>query len=418
MPCLPILFSARRSWLAVVAASAASFLAAADLETALDAVSEAQEGSSEGISQTLQIRDLLEDGPFASSSALRQWREWREESMDWLGLDALFSYDALAMGALAGGETSGGLAGDASFGLRWQLRDDDGRFPLALSARLRHRHGPDGSTPADLRADTGAIWGYVDGFNNAGFEVPELYLEQKFLRNRLLVRLGQMAIDDLLDDHRMRSAKRSFLNQAFSSSPAVGFPGSGLGLVARWKGDHGWDATFAASNIQSSNLNDEVDWSFSSALFEALQVGWRFNGIGGLPARVQVVGWNADALEDFAIPSGRGLSLTLEQQWPERLRSYLRIAWADGEASPADQLIALGLSRAMGAEGIHRLGIAAAAGRSSTDSSRWQGVLELFYRHHWGPFHLTPDIQFSVGDGIGGGRDWIALCGLRIGATF
>lgn len=336
------------------------------------------------------------------------------------GIEAVLTYDALAMGALNDGDDWGAASGDLGLSLRWHIRDEDSRWPLLLAARLRDRHTLGGGlAPSELRGETGALWGYVDGFNDAGLEMPELYLQRRFLEKRLLLRVGQMAIDDLLDDHRMRSAKRSFLNQAFSSSPAVGLPGTGLGLVSRWTSPRGWDVTLAFSNIESTNLNDEADWSFDAdALFQALQLGREFKGIGGLPARLQVLGWNADALPEYDLASGRGASLTVEQKWSQGWSSVLRYAWSDGEAAPVSQLAAFGISKRTGADEMDRLGFAVALGESSEAARRRQTSLEVFYRHQLHRIHITPDVQLTFGDGIGGGRDWLLLAGLRVGMTF
>lgn len=391
-------------------------------EAALEDAADAHRlGSDDGIAGVIRGRDLIFRNPATRKllprEALETMEHWRQAAFHRLGLDVTLAYDSLAMGAINDAADWGAMSGDASLALRWQINSDDGPRPLAIAARIRHRHAFTDLAPSELRAATGAIWGFVDGFTDAELEVPELYVEQQFFERRLLVRYGQMAIDDLLDDHRMRNPKRSFLNQAFSSSPAVGFPGAGLGLVVRWKSPRGWDATVAASNIESINLNDEAEWSFDAdALFGAAQLGYGFEGLHGLPARIQLMAWRADALPDFSLSSGRGASLTVEQQWPGRLRSYIRYAWSDGEAAAAGQLVAAGFSRAVG--GLHRIGAALGAGNASSDRHRWQGVLELFYRHQLGPIHISPDLQFTVGDGIGGDGDWLLIGGLRIGVVF
>ena len=376
----------------------------------------AQTTSADGIDGTLWHRHSLFVSRARERDGLAEWLKPMEER----GIHAVLTYDALAMGAIHDGEGRGAASGDLGLSVRWHINDEDSKRPLVLAARLRKRHRIGGGlTPSELRGETGALWGYVDGFNDAGTEVPELYLQQRFLGERLLVRYGQMAIDDLLDDHRMRSPKRSFLNQAFSSSPAVGLPGTSLGLTSRWESPRGWDVTLAFSNIESTNLNDEANWSFDTeALFQALQFGRNFKGLCDLPARLQVLGWNADALPDQDLASGRGLSLTVEQKWAGGWGSFLRYAWSDGEAAPVSQLAALGISRLTGEDALNRLGLAVAIGESSDDRHRSQTSLEFFYRHQLHRIHITPDVQVSFGDDIGGGRDWLVLAGIRVGMTF
>lgn len=374
-------------------------------------------GSDDGIAETIQARDfsLKQHGKVG---LIEQWSARDKQVMEAIGLDMVFTYDSLAMGALGSDASWGSSAGDATLNVRWQITPDSSASPFSLNVRARYREAYSDLAPSELRRETGALWGYVDGFTDAGFEVPELYFEDKFFDKALTVRYGQMAIDDLLDNHRLRSAKRSFLNQAFSSSPAVGFPGSGLGLVTRWEGSGGWDVTLAMSNLESSNRDDASKWRLKSdAFFEALQVGWNFSGLADKPARVQLLLWNADELPEAGLSSGHGASLTLEQKWGGRGRSFLRYAWSDGEAATASHFAMAGAALDM--RKADRLGISAGGGSSSSHHEAWQGVVELFYRRQVGTnMQITPDLQFAFGDHLDGESDWIAIAGVRVGFTF
>lgn len=374
-------------------------------------------GSDDGIAETIRTRDTLltENGRI---SLVEQWSARSKQVMDAIGLDMVFAYDSLAMGALSNDASWGSSAGDATLSVRWQINSDASKSPFSLNMRVRYREAFSDLAPSELRQKTGALWGYVDGFTDAGFEVPEIYFEEKFFDQRLTMRYGQMAIDDLLDSHRLRSAKRSFLNQAFSSSPAVGFPGSGLGFVTQWESRSGWDLTLGISNLESSNANDSSKWRLKSdALFEAMQFGYRFNGLAGKPARVQLLLWNADELPEVGLSSGHGASLTLEQKWGERGRSFLRYAWSDGEAAATSDFVTAGIALDM--RKTDRLGLSFAHGASTNNAGASEGVIELFYRCRAGPtLHITPDLQFVFGDGIGGNADWLMIAGLRVGFAF
>lgn len=374
-------------------------------------------GSDDGISETIRTRGSQLPGQVNTGSR-EQRKTRRTEWMHELGLDVAFTYDALALGAPGVNDGWGSSAGDATLNVRWQINADTSEAPFSLNMRARHRHAYSDLAPSELRRETGALWGYVDGFTDAGFEVPEIYVEDRLFDKRLTLRLGQMAIDDLLDSHRLRSAKRSFLNQAFSSSPGVGFPGAGMGLVARWECRSGWDVTLAASNLESSNLDETAKWRLKSdSLFQALQLGCKFEGLAGKPARAQLMAWNAEALPEAGLASGRGASLTLEQKWGARGRSFLRYAWSDGEAAATAHFAALGA--ALDFREADRLGVSVAGGRSSDAEGNREGVVEVFYRRQIGSsLFVTPDVQFVFGDGIGGGADWLVIGGVRVGFIF
>lgn len=366
----------------------------------------------DGIAASIAIRDR----DWSHSREHRQQR--RTAWMEALRLDIALSYDSLAMGALGRDDGWGASSGDGTLNLRWQINADTSKAPLSLNLRMRHRHAYSDLAPSQLRKETGALWGHVDGFTNAGFQVPEIFLEDQFFDQRLTLRYGQMTIDDLLDGHQLRSAKRSFMNQAFSSSPAVGFPGSDLGLVVRWESKAGWDLTLGASHLDSTNLSESAEWNFrGGALFTAAQLGYNFKGWDDKPARVQLLGWDSDAMPEFDIQSGRGTSLTFEQQLAGRAHTFFRYAWADGEAAVTDHFAAVGV--AFDLRQSDRLGVAIAAGSSSTNSSKREGVIECFYRRQIGKsLFITPDVQFVAGDGIGGHADWIVIGGVRVGFTF
>ncbi|WP_294228718.1 carbohydrate porin [Prosthecobacter sp.] len=389
-----------------------AFACLASPAPAEQAVSGGVKRNEDGIAATIAIRD------HDWSHSREQWQQRRTAWMEALRLDIALSYDSLAIGAVGRNDGWGASSGDGTLNLRWQINPDASKAPLSLNLRVRHRHAYSDLAPSQLRKETGALWGHVDGFTNAGFQVPEIFLEDKFFDQRLTLRYGQMTIDDLLDGHQMRSAKRSFMNQAFSSSPAVGFPGSDLGAVVRWESRAGWDVTLAASHLDSTNLSESAEWKFrGGALFTAAQLGYNFKGWECRPARVQLLAWNSDAMPEFNLQPGRGVSLTLEQQLAGRTHSFFRYAWADGEAAVTDHFAVAGV--AFDLRKSDRLGLSIAAGSSSADSNGWESVVEVFYRRQISKtLHITPDVQFVAGDGVGGHADWIIIGGVRASFAF
>lgn len=346
--------------------------------------------------------------------AREQRHDWITKKLDSVGLGLALTYDSLAMGALGDSESHSGASGDATLNLRWQITGDDSRSPLSLNARVRHRHAFTENPPSEMKSATGALWGYVDGFTDAGFQVPEFFFEDRLFDRRLTLRYGQMSIDDLLDGHELRSAKRSFMNQAFSSSPAVGFPGSDLGFVGRWQSHEGWDVTLAISNVAGSNLRETTDWKLDGgALFQALQFGRDFSS----SSRLQMLIWRSDELSEADIAAGRGISLTYEQALSDKLRFFLKYAWSDGEASTTQHFATAGLAQDFSR--MDRAGVAIASGQASGTAGGWQGVVEIFYRRQVGKSWLiTPDLQFAMHDHDVRRNDWFIIGGVRVGLTF
>lgn len=379
-------------------------------------------GAVDGIGATITSRDFLIDHPLLDKMLPDELMKGLTDGLaplaEKLRFQAALSYDALAMGALNDAEDWGAASGDAALSLRWRIIERGQRSPLIVAARIRNRSAFGDLSPTDLRQRTGALWGYADGFTGAGLEVPELYFEHSFFRERLLLRYGQMSPDDLLDDHRQRSGKRSFLNQAFASSPAVGFPGAGLGLAMRWTSPLGWDLTGTFSNLESSNVDERADWSLNTdALFAGLQLGTDFKGMAGAPARLQVLGWHGDGLVDENLSASRGVSVTLEQEIGNHTRSLWRYAWTEGDLAPVAHLLVVGLTWEIA--DLHRLGLGFATGEPSRVGQQRQSSVEFFYRHQINAnIVITPDLQLTFGREIMGDDGWLALLGLRVGITF
>lgn len=374
------------------------------------------------VAPTLELRDKLDES-LGDRSLFPSLREFRSASLSWLdeeaGLKVTANYDLLGQATLGLGGDLGASAGDLSVSGLWRLPLDSRDEPLQLSFRFRHRHALSSLPPSDLRERSGLLWGTTDGFTDAGFQVPDFFLTETFLDRKLGIRFGQMTIDSLLDDHRLRSAKRLFLNQAFSANPAVAFPSFGAGATVWWRSPSGWDVTVAASNVQGTRQTDQVDWNLSSsALFEAAQVGWTFDGLNDERARIQLLGWHSDAIPEEDLPEGEGVSLTVEQDGlPERSRLFVRAAWSSGEATRASRFGAVGWGREM--RKFDFLGFGVGAGQASQGGG-WQGSVEGFYRWQASPeLTVTPDLQVVFGESLRGDSDLpILVFGLRGGWSY
>jgi porin len=290
--------------------------------------------------------------------------------------------------------------------------------PFYLSFRMRERHGYSEYTPSNIKSETDLLWGTTDGFNDAGFQIPDLFFDQKLFDGRLDLNYGQFSIDKFVDKHALRSAKRFFLNQAFSDNPTVGFPSFGAGFAAKWKPNESWEFGGGGSNIQGVEGDSKVDFKLdSSALFGTVQIAYNFTGIGSRSGRLQAMGWGIDGNDEENYTSGNGLSFTLEHSGKIKGESFvLRYAQSDGEATSTDLLWFLGYGREI--RGFDNLGAGVGAGRSSA-TTKWQAVFELYYR--WQvtkELLLTPDVQFIFGDDLDGDRKTRIVAGLRAGLVF
>lgn len=381
-----------------------------------------QKEAADSIDSTLERRNALDYDPSRPSLIppfFDKFRARREEIKKKIRLETVYSYDALGQGYANSNGTLGASSGEVSFSARWLLFGQKYNRPFYLSFRLRDRHAYSDHAPSEISSTAGLLWKTVDGFSDAGFQVPNFYFSQELADARLTLRYGQYSIDYFFDKHDLRSAKRYFLNYAFSNNPAVAFPGFGAGIIAQWKDEGNWDIAIGASNIQGTDPTKKVNLSLdSSALFYSVQGGYGFKGIANQNARVQLMGWETRSNGEERLSEGRGVSLVLEQKGvSERDHFVARYAFSDGDATDVDQLFMLGWGREI--KKYDHLGIGLGLGRSALDSSAWQGVGEIYYR--WQAtkeLMITPDLQIILGEGLGDGSSFQVVAGVRAGITF
>ncbi len=376
----------------------------------------------DSIESTIERRDALDYDPTRHSlfpDFYNRFRSWREEMNKKIRLQTVFSYDMLAQGYVDRDWSVGASSGDATVGGRWLMFGHKYNLPVYLSFRMRHRHSYGDIAPSELSSHADLLWKTVDGFTDAGFQIPELFISQELADGRLTLRYGQFSIDSVFDNHKLRSAKRYFLNQVFSADPSVAFPSYGTGFTVQWQDTGNWDITAGGSNIQGTDQSEKINLSLSSsALFYAAQGGYNFKGFGERGARVQLTGWQSKSEKEDELSDGTGVSLTLEQEGVSSGERYVaRYAFSDGDATRVDQLFMLGWGREI--RKYDHFGLGFGMGRSVQDSSIWQGVAEIYYR--WQvtkEFMVTPDLQIILGEGLEGGEAFQIVAGLRGGITF
>ncbi|MEN8213945.1 MAG: carbohydrate porin [Pseudomonadota bacterium] len=374
----------------------------------------------ESIDSTLEQRDRLVDDPARPSvfpGFYNTFRSWREETKKKFRLESVFSYDMLGQAAVDKQGILGASSGDATLSLRWLMFGQRHHRPVYLSMSVRDRHAYSDIAPSQISAEAGLLWKTVNGFSDAGFQVPDFYVSHESMDQRLTLRFGQFSIDSFYDNHSLRSAKRFFLNQAFSSNPAVGFPGFGAGLALQWKNDGRWDLSIGASNMQGPDQSERVDLKLdSSALFFALQYGYNFPGFKSRSARVQLMAWGTENNSEEQLPDGSGLSLTLEQQGASSNEHFVaRYAYSHGDAAQVDQLLMIGWGKDI--HTFDHFGIGIGVARPAAFNDTWQGVGEIYYRWQVAKeLRITPDVQIIAGDALHGSMQVVA--GLRLGITF
>ena len=333
---------------------------------------------------------------------LESARKARDGLLETLHLQIGASYYAAGLAAYGGLEDVSGFSGDLTVEGTWNLFGRRINRPFDLQFRIRDRRKIGARAANEVAGDSGGLlWNLTSGFSDAGFEIPDFRFVQHFPSHDLKVTFGQMTFDEMFDRHGLRSAKRAFLNRAFSKNPGVAFPRFGIGSALIWNPkEDGFDFSIGACSVQGTQNGDSIDFDFGSDdLFKAVQLGWDFDWNGN-PARIQAMAWHTDPVEHAGVPEGDGLSLTFEH-WPASTsnRIFARLVIAEGAASEADRLVAAGFAKEY--RDYDLFGLAVGAGRDSSGSGDWQYVVESFYRWQIGPhFSLTPSVQLVFGEGL------------------
>ena len=383
-----------------------------------------QQESQDSVETTIERRDALDYDPTRRSlfpDFYYKMRDWREKMFSRIRLKSSFSYDTLGQAVVDRDSSDSAAAGDLTFSANWLIAGEKYNKPIYLSFRVRHRHAYGTRSPMELGPVNGLLWKTVDGFNDTGFQVPDLYFSQELYDGRMTLRYGQYGIDTFFDNHSLRSGKRFFLNRIFSKNPSAGFPSYGTGFALQWNDTRNWDFSFGGSNIQSTDAlgREEINLSLgSSALFYAVQGGYNFEGISKRNARIQCMIWDTEENSEENLPSGRGVSLTFEHSGNLETERYVaRVAVSEGSAALVDRLFMVAYGREI--RKYDHIGVGFGTGRSSINTNRWQALAEVYYR--WQvtkELIITPDLQVIVGQGLDHGESMHIVAGIRAGLTF
>ena len=132
--------------------------------------------------------------------------------------------------------------------------------------------------------------------------------------------------------------------------------------------------------------------------------------------------WHSDTREVADTPSGRGIALTLQQEFgPDgKIVPFFRYSYGDGGATPVRQAIAtgLGFEEPFG-QNNDLIGLGFSWGQPADTLLRDQYVLEAFYRFQVTPHtNLTPDLQVIFDPSENPAEETIVVGGMRLRTLF
>ena len=348
------------------------------------------------------------------------WNDFWEMVDERTGLNMTFAYTALYQ-AVTNGNLRGpavGAAGDFDIVGRWLLLQpgsttgsiNEGTLGFATEVR----NGFTSATPAQLGQSIGSLWGTTTGFNEQPFHLSQFWWQQRMFEDRFEFRVGKIDMSTLFDAFRFNSANHFFQNAAFSDSPAIPFPGNGLGFSVGWDPTPEWFLRygFGEANGRKTEIPN-LDFNRVEAWFTAHSAGW--NGeVGKLGKGLyQATLWHSERRSGANIPSATGVALVAQQELGNGWVPFARYAFADNRAVEVRHFAAAGaVHEAPFGRSDDRFGAALGWGSPHNSNFRSQWSAEIFYRLEVGAvFRVTPHAQLFINPGKSR-EDLVGLVGI------
>ena len=326
------------------------------------------------------------DAPFSSFRGLT-------EKLDGaVGLRVGIAYTVVFQQATGG---KSGAGGDFDVFGTWDLinrgKADTGRLVWAVE----NRHKIGGRAASDLRPALGTLLAPVNGFNDRGWVVRDLFWQQNLLDDRLRIIVGRADPTDYFGAHRLQNKNALFFNRHISGAAAIPSPGHGLSLIGTLRPNDLFFFTAGTSNAYGDTTEVQIESLFEEwDLFSFGEVGFTpmVKGLG--QARYTVSGFYVDSRDrgDRDIPHDSGFSLVLDQDIGERVQAFFRYNYTEQSVSNIEHLVqgGVGVSGLLGSTD-NMTGLAYSYA-DPAGPGRSEQVVEIFHR-----FQLTGFIQFSIG---------------------
>lgn len=336
---------------------------------------------------------ILKYGPVSLIDPLVKKANTRIEEF---GLRFGLAYTAVFQAASGGPGERTAAGGDVDVFGDWRLlgaKGGENNGYLYFAAENRHEICTD-IPPSALKGEIGSLWGTVNGFGEQDLTVKELYWQQHFGGDRLLVRIGKIDPENYYNSNYWQSDSKYFMNQAFSSFPVRAFPSSGLGMNLTAKLNEQWYISTGFQDAQGKKTEAGFDTFFEDFdLFSAFEVGFTPT-IGGCgKGTCRFTAWYRDPGDRDGKPHDSGFTLSFDQRVGEHLIPFFRAGIGDGNINGIEAMISAGA----GWQGAlltesDVVGLAAAWGHPTDNNLDDQFAAELFYR-----LQVSPDNQLTVG---------------------
>jgi porin len=313
-----------------------------------------------------------------------------------IGLKVGVAYTAAFQAASGGPGIRRVAGGDIDVFGDWRLlgeKDGKNNGYLYFYAEQRHTLGTD-VPPGSLGGQIGSLWGTTNGFSEQPLALKELYWQQHFNGDRLILRIGKLDAENYYNSNYWQSDAKFFMNQAFSSFPVRAFPSNGLGINITAKLSDQFYISTGFQDAQGKKTTAGFDTFFQDFnLFSAFELGFTPTIEEWGRGVYRFTAWYRDHGEGDGKPHDAGFDISFDQHVGKHFVPFFRAGIGQGNINGIENMVSGGV----GWEGkllteSDVIGVGGAWGQPSDHHLRDQYSTEIFYR-----LQVSPDNQFTVG---------------------
>jgi porin len=357
--------------------------------------------------------------------ALRPYFDFKRFLKEEYGLAIGFDYNALVQIATTSLGENVAAGGVVRFYGKWDLigRDTGNTGSFVFKVENRHRLGTDIS-PVELGPEIGYAGLTTTTFSDNGWELTNLYWEQRLFNERFIIGGGVVDTTDYVNTYSMNNNWTDFNNQAFLSGPTIPSPSQGLGAaaVALLTKNIYILGGFADTNGDPTDPWESVNTFFDQAeYFSNIELGWISSFESRFKDNIHITAWHADKRKEAGVSNGWGLDFSFNRRFADNWEPFLRAGYANDGGALWDKNISIGLGY-YGKQDSNLFALGLSWSEPSEENFgtdlKDQYTIELFYRIQLlQNFAITPDVQFLVNPALNPDEGVIGVFGFRARLT-
>lgn len=329
----------------------------------------------------------------------------------------------VARGAVGENKTLGGVF--RLFG-EWKGSEANTRHGGSLVFKLEHRHAWSTISPVDFSNEIGYAGLVQSTYSDQKWRLTTLYWKQQFDDGNAMLYAGFIDVTEYLDVYLLISPWDGFANMVFATGSATigGLPDGALGIMAA-----GWisERVYIVAGIADANADahdpfKRIDDLFSDLkTFKSIEIGCTTAKESLFFDNIHMTLWQMDARPKAGVKEGYGANFSLTHTFEDTWLGFLRGGYSNDGGALLKRSVSMGLGHKM-KDQDDVVGIGLNWGRPNDElygNAKDQWTSELFYRYQPNKYvQITPSLQLIAQPALNPDKDFIALFGLRLEASF